>query len=764
MLILSFLVLTTAIDWTTDGVVTLINPVNNSDLFDFNITYNFTGNASTQTQALTNVSLYHDFNGTWVLNQTEFFLVGSPLSSTNQSGVTLTGTVTDSGREQPINITNSTVLLESAVAVTRIGETGVPDHMTVKNEVGTIIGNTSNVNYVELGINDQAIFTFIPPIVLEGGNTTYTIRPHNKTFATVRTAFDAGNTNIQNEFLRWQVIESDRIWGFESVQIGPINSSEQNWSFNNPVPFGRNFNWNVEGCALDGTCGFSTRGNFTLANNLDFTSETFQTEITTGATSNFELNFSSFGKTLNNVFLTYNNTNFTTVIIQNGDNYSMNLDIVSPVVTATTNISFFWSLFYSDGTNIERSPNNQTINTISLDDCSTNTVLVYNYTMLDEELKTPISNSTVDLAINIFDLTQENIIVNFSQRFQHTNPVQVCLANNLTEESYRVYSIAKYSANDTVTGKNYAQEYHNILNGSLTNQTIPTNIDLLDLNIDDSTDFQLTFRDAQAGLAPNILVTVFRQYVQDNDFKVVEAPLTDSDGQTVLHLVRNDAIYNMIMINEGGQVVATFNNLIAFCQDFTIGSCTIRLNAPADVTDLYDYDTDIGVSYTAPVFDNSTGLVSLDFVSLNLSVVTVRLEVTKSGNFGNRTVCDVSLTSVSGTLDCNVSTIVSTDRFLFASFFVNSDLKAMFPIDLEANRTLFGVANGAFFAIIIILIIITALMNDKKAIMVGLGAGWIIVLGLGLVNGSVFGIFASGIWILISIIIVLWKMSRGGNS
>ncbi len=326
-----------------------------------------------------------------------------------------------------------------------------------------------------------------------------------------------------------------------------------------------------------GNSNLSSRSwNYTIFEN----SRSFSANTLEGTTELIQLNYSidpSFQASTVN--LVYNGTQHSTTITPSGQIVISTINLAIPSVTVEENISFFWSIVLTSGLIINTSASNQTVGILSLDDCSVNTNLVYNFTLNDEETQEILSNTSMDIEVIIFDTSRSNSFVNFSKAYNETeNPALVCLSTALLEATnYSIDSTVKYNSNDS--GNSYATEYYNVLNFTLANSTIPQNILLYDLLSTDSTDFQLTFKDSNLAFFPNILVHVDRQYVSDNDFKTVEIPITDSNGQTVLHLVRNDIVYNFIMVDSKGEVVATFNKIIAFCQDFTIGSCTIKLNA-----------------------------------------------------------------------------------------------------------------------------------------------------------------------------------------
>jgi hypothetical protein len=533
---------------------------------------------------------------------------------------------------------------------------------------------------------------------------------------------------------------------YSSIITSPINNSFMIWandSFGNSAFFKRNWNYSI----------FEWN-------------QTFITTTLEGNTEQFSINISYDNFKFSNIqgILVYNYTRYTGIKYIYGENLIFNKTLPIPETNVQINNSFYWE-FVLDSTYINSSFNNQTINPINLDNCSAYSTSLYNYTMFDEETKIKLSNTTIKFSLDLWDSSRTIKIATLNNSYKNINPVRICLDNSLGKNiNFSADSIIQYTANHSInenTTNIYATEYYNILRQEITNSTIPINTNLYGLLLEDSTEFQLTFRNSDYALAPNIIVYLYRQYIEDNDFKVVEAPLTDSNGQTILHMVRNNVVYNLLMADKTGKVIATFNKVIAFCQDYTIGNCIIILNAKTGGDSLYDYTDDLGISYTTPTYSNYTNLISFDFVSNDLSSKTVMTEVIKNSPFGNRSICTDTLTSSSGTITCDVSDIIETDRFLFINIYVDGDLKVHSGIDLESEDTgSFGLVNGAFIAFLLILFLICMFMEDKSALVFSIIIGWAIVCGLGLINGTIIWAVSGGIWLLVTAIIFLWKLKK----
>lgn len=495
--------------------------------------------------------------------------------------------------------------------------------------------------------------------------------------------------------------------------------------------------------------------------------QTYNTLTTEGANEQFSINLTKASTLqVSAVYLVYNGTSNLISYMTSGNDVYASGTITIPTATSDVNVSFYWNIMLSDGSNINTDSNNQTIQKINIDDCSAYSNLIYNYTLYDEGNQTKIDDgTTIEVQINIYDLSKELLLINFSQKYEDVNPAQVCLESPLlTTVNYSAYTVVKYFANSTTTNESYSIEYYNTLNETIGNTTVPKNINLYGLKVEDTTKFRLTFRDISYSLAPNILVNVYRQYVSDNDFKIVEIPLTDNNGQTILNLVRNDVVYNFIMINESGDIVGTFNSVTAFCQDFTIGECTINLAPDAPFSESYDYNEEFDISISTPQYDSSQGIVSVDFVTGDLTPKKVTMNIFRNNDFGNRSVCSNSLTASSGTINCNVSEITETDQFLFIYIYVDGSLARQNQINLNASNLRFGILNGAFYGFLIMLFMVCLFMDDRMVLTVSLGIGWILIISLGLINGKIFGFGSAGIWLLVSIIIFIWKLSQEENT
>ena len=482
--------------------------------------------------------------------------------------------------------------------------------------------------------------------------------------------------------------------------------------------------------------------------------QTFDNQTTEGSTQNISALIKlQDGLTIATVILDYNGTLSAGTSSDSEDNILvLRSGLVTPNVEADENITFHWSIVLSGGETINLSEQNQTILNMGIDNCSVFTNTLFNLTIKDEEMQTIIPSGTdLEIAINIFSEDRSTEVIDFSDEFEGINPVAVCLNLNISEgASYSLDSIIRYQA------IGYANEYYNIVDYTLDSDTETQNITLYDLNITDSTDFQLTFTGEDFLPVENALVFVARQYISENVFKTVEIPRTDANGQTILHLVRNDVIYN-ILVTKDAEVLGSFSNVIAFCEDFTIGACSLPLNALSNTSLVFNYDDEIGIIFQETTqFNETTRVASFEFSSVDGTPVVVGMSVERRDIFGNRTICENTVLSASGSVSCVVSEDV-TDTSLYSIISVDGEDKIYSNVDLD--KTGYG-QNG--YAMFFIMAIATALMfsGSKTWTLIGLSLNYISGVSLGVIIGGVAGKGTAGILILVISMLGIWQLNK----
>ena len=483
--------------------------------------------------------------------------------------------------------------------------------------------------------------------------------------------------------------------------------------------------------------------------------QSYTNETTEGTISPFQINITiPSGEVISVKDLIYNYTNFGggTVVNIGGGNYSITKSILIPNVATTTNITFFWNITLdANDILIASSKANQTVSIFGVDNCTINSIPFANFTSVDEEEQNILEdNVTIEMAMNIYSFDRSINVANFSHLYNSTNPLTLCISSDLVgETSYSLDLIIRYEAQD------HANEYYNLNRFILDEDFKFQNVFLYDLLSTDSTDFQVTFKGSDFVAVEGALINLQRQYIEENLFKTVELPLTDSNGQTILHLVRNDVVYNIIVIKDN-VVLGTFSNIIAFCDDFIIGDCKINLNAFSSSENIFSYDDDIGITFTNPTFNNNTRVISFDFITSDGSIKDINLAVTRNDIFGNNSVCNHSLSSSSGTLLCTVPSYID-DSTLNIEVIVDDELAIKDNVILESSG--YGYF-GYFIFFVYILAFVFMFAKSKSVILIGLCIGVLTGIALGLIQGKIIGLASSGIWIIVVILIFIWKLNK----
>jgi len=478
--------------------------------------------------------------------------------------------------------------------------------------------------------------------------------------------------------------------------------------------------------------------------------ETFNVEITEGLDTIFSANFQTNGSDITLAILYYNLTvNTGTIMNHGGNNFTVIKTIVAPSVSVDKNVSFYWNITQGNLNPITLDTKNQTILNLGIDDCSVFTNLIFNYTIVDEENQSFIYNTTLELDLNIFSLDGSRSITNYSKSYGSTNPATVCLNLELTNHTiFSLNSIVRYEAT------NHTNEYYNMQNFTLKNSTVPQVITLYSLLSKDSTEFQITFKDSNFAVVENALIQIDRQYISEGVFKTVEIPKTDSNGQTVGHIVEKEVIYNFIVIKEG-VILGTFNNVVAFCQDAFVGNCFIFLNAIKAGVVVFDYDEEIGLAFSFS-YNESSRLLQFPFTTLDGGVKNVSLLAIKMDQLGNTTACSQSLVTSSGIISCPVDPSIG-NATLIVEIFVDGDLRITNYI---STGTPFDLGDVGYFLMFFLVLSLALMMTQSKiAVILGVVLGFISSTLLSFVKGGILAIGSSVTWLIIMAIILIWKLN-----
>ncbi len=481
-------------------------------------------------------------------------------------------------------------------------------------------------------------------------------------------------------------------------------------------------------------------------------SETYDSEIFEGLSSVFSINLLTNGSDITAANLSYNNTNYLGTLSDHGsNNFTLTKTIIAPTVEANINKTFYWNITQGS-LNYNLTGKNQTIVNLVIDNCSANTIVLYNFTIRNEENLTNLSSATTTARINLqmYGFATTTSIQEYTNIYNNINPFAVCLNSSLSTGGMFSGDVqVQYEA----TG--YVTELYHIQNETITSSDFNQNISLYDLNETDSQIFKIIFRDSSFLPVENALIKIYRKYVDEGLYRIVEIPKTDKRGETIAHLFLDEVIYKLEVVKYG-TILETFTDVIAVCQTPLVASCEIDLNAFSESLTIPDFEDAEDFSFTLG-YDNDTRIISSVFSIPSGTVQTISLNVTRIDSLGTA-VCTDSLLSSSGTLSCVVPTSFGNSTIM-AKLYKDGVIQAQGQIKLD--QTPFGIygVNLVFLALFVLITLIGAGMSDNPiytTIFLLVGVALLFALNL-VANNGFIGATATILFLVVAIVLVIIK-------
>lgn len=506
--------------------------------------------------------------------------------------------------------------------------------------------------------------------------------------------------------------------------------------------------WNVLGCSEDFCVWDNSNNTFFygyILNSINYTDPTQE-----GTQEPFTINLTYNPSLITNIFvnLIYNGTSYPTTKETYGNTSIFSRILSIPAVGNDTNFTFYWQT-YLDETDFNTTTYQHTVELLGIDLCSEYNNLLFNFSVYDEETKLYLPNATIETSINVYDLSRTNLVLNLSNTT--LGNMQVCLSSNVTSSAgFAIDAVSKYYEEDA-----YAYEYYNILNATLNASFGTQHIRFYDLFLNDTTEFEVSFTGDNFLPIQGALVYLDREYIGDNQFLTVEAPLTDEQGKTIFHMVPSSVRYNIRVIDASGSLVGIFNNIIPYCPNPSFSECTFSLSS-TESENILNYNNFAGIIFSStPIYREDTNEVRFDFIVPGGLTKLVNLNVTRKDIFGNRTICENSLNAASGTLACNVGNI--TDSTLLSTVGVNG--KTIIVSTVEISEAYLG-SMGFLVWFILSLLLILIFGESKNGVLISLILSYVGAATLGLSTGNIFGIGSAGVWIIVVTVLGFWRLNR----
>lgn len=490
----------------------------------------------------------------------------------------------------------------------------------------------------------------------------------------------------------------------------------------------------------------------------------YQSPVITTVNNLYMLNITLNNTNILSANLSLNNTLYTSSITTvDASHFILSNNENAPIVGSDANVSLFWIVYLANGKNITTAKHNQTVNTISIDNCTVNPVLLLNYTLYDQDRQTILNasvqgNTTLEVIAEISPYGsnfEENMIFKYNQSILNVNPVSICIrADVLNTSNFRLDTEAKaYAAA-------HVEQYYNIQNMTVSNNTIPILTNVYDLATATSQEFKINLKDENFLPFSDVLINIARQYIPNGQYISVEVPKTDIDGSTLGHFILGD-VYYLLTIYHEGVLLKSFKHIQPTCTNVATGDCTINLNLFNDAGAPTDFNTSKGMAYNLQ-YNETSNIWYTTFSTLDGSTKSVLLNVTLFDGYGNTTVCSSSVLTSSGSLQCAVpASFIRSNATTIATLTANgASIAQGFVTIKQTAQAIFG-NTGILLTVFMYMTLTLLLLSSPAMMLVGGMAGLAMAAILNIYEGgSLFGIGSTILYLVIAAGIVLWKLTR----
>jgi len=658
-----------------------------------------------------------------------YFVIGTYNATSNETKLYVNGTL-DGNRTAPSKVSNAGIYIGSLRGTNYLANATIDEVMvfnkTLNQSEITELYNNGNGLFYGSGINsplDDSNYLISDDIIF---------------------SITSSGTALENITLFINDVENET-----KLISGALNTT----TFTRQFSAGT-YNWSVRTCD-SGVCTNSSSYSFTVGkyviNSISYSNSTLE-----GSLENFTLNLSTAtGIEVSSARLVYNETSYTSSFSVNGE-YIITKSLSIPSISSATNESFYWNVSLSDGTSFTTDSYNQTVNPLIFDNCSTYTNELFNFSLWDEDEQTFLDgsdkNTSIKISLFLYTLSG-NLILNYTKNYDKINPARICMQNNLSSSEYKLTGLVEYSSSGRF------KEFYNFQSYDINNSIAGSDIYLYNLNESNGQEFKITYKDSNFVPVGGAIMQVQRKYVDEGIYKTTEIPKTGTEGYTIAHLVRNDVVYNIIVM-KNGEVLASFNDIVADCQNPTLQSCEINLNSYGSsvLPDSFANYNDITFTLS---YDITTMNVSSIFAIPSGNNAQVNLSVILFDSLGNTTICSDDIYSAGGELTCHVDARFTNSSAIAILYKDNEEVGRAFINLNEKPSTIYG-SNILFIAMFCVLLIIGIGITDNPMIhIITLVVGLIVLVGLNIVYTPKFvGVGATILWFIVACALILIKGSN----
>jgi hypothetical protein len=539
-------------------------------------------------------------------------------------------------------------------------------------------------------------------------------------------------------------------------------------------------NYNGTNQTFDCTSGVDSPVNFTLQYNLynatiwandtfgnenssfvswDYrvfeTNRTFSNETLSGSIEDFSINVTLGNETeIVSAIFVYNGTNTSSVITSIGNFRLITIDDFEiPIFSSTENISFYWEILLSDGTNFSTYTSTHLVSVLKLDNCSTYTFQLANISLFDEETLQLIRGD-IEVYYSILNKPNYNSIKNLSGIFENISNTLICSDINLSNQNLAYSTEIRYSSEKGLFDDvGYAKEFYHIQRADI-GELIT--ISLYDLHLNETTEFEIEYQNEDLVKVANAIVQLQRKYIAEDIYRVVEAPITSNEGTAVLHIDLNTNKYKITIIKDG-VVLDIFDNIVFVCDNVLSGQCEQKLYGSIDPTNDIPLETIQDFSYTLSEVNNT---ITIDFSIPSGVPSNINFLMYQSDQFGTTTLCNRTIISSAGSTSCIYNNTI-TDSYLDLILTRDGNvISSRTYIVQEADGVDF-LDNNFFIVFIFLISIVGMAFTSPEWIIMNSVIVFVISGALWLLNGMNFVMGLGGLaWLILGAGILIFKLTK----
>ena len=479
---------------------------------------------------------------------------------------------------------------------------------------------------------------------------------------------------------------------------------------------------------------------------IDSLNLTYEEEVYEGVQNTFNVDMLLDGS-LQQAYLQYNQTNYTTSVSYSGGMYSISSTINSPLVDNDTNVTFsFW--FKVDDVWYNLLSNNQSVLALYFGSCSPSDTIMLNISLLDERLQTPI-NGTIEFNGYLTNKLTSQVVQSTNLSFNNVNLAQICLNPLDAYDNYYLYSEMRYYKTDT-----HVPELYNIDKADLGNY--PKNMSLYDLGINESTEFLITYKDDNFIKVEGAIIQLQRKYIAEDSYKVVEAPKTSSSGTAVVHVDLDSILYKSVVVKDG-VVLDTFDNIVFHCENLFSGVCNQELKGEVDPENIIEVEDLEDFSYTITEENNT---ITLQYSIPSGTSSDINIIMTQKDSYGNVTLCNQSIISSGGSLECDYTDSI-TQSYITFEVLKDDELIDYRTYVIRGSEEINFLNNNYFIVVMLLLSLVGMAFTSPEWTIILSILTFLLAGGLFLLNGLNFVAGIGGlIWLVISAVIIITKLSQ----